>query len=83
MREEALKLLKSGPSTLLRGAEYFIVYSPDDSKNYLHHVNSEGGPFQMLEMHSHDEERVLATVFSHTLGKRFMIVFEFADVRPV
>lgn len=83
MCDEDLKQLLTDPFQIVEGAEIFIIYSPDDSKQYLRHIISSGYPMKILELHSKDDERAIATVFSYLLGKRFMIVFGFEDVRMV
>ncbi len=83
MRDEDLKRLLEDPFQINEGAEIFIIFSPDDSKQYLRHIVSSGYPMKVLELHSKDDDRAVATVFSYVLGKRFMIVFDFEDMRLV
>ncbi len=65
------------------GAETLIVYCLDDSKHYGHSARSSGYPLKTLELHSHDDMHACATVFSCANGRRFLIMFDLADVRPV
>ncbi len=83
MREEDLKMLLQEPFKLEEGSEYFVVFSPDDSVQYLNHVHSSGYPMKVLELHSKDNERAVATVFSYKRGMRFMIVFNLQDMRSI
>lgn len=83
MRDEDLNQLLKDPFQIVEGAEIFLIYSPDDSKQYLRSILSSGYPMKILELHSKDNERAVATVFSYLLGKRFVVVFDFDDVRLV
>lgn len=80
-QEDPVKL--NEPFKLDEGSEIFLVYSPDCPKHYMRHVFSSGHPMVMLELHSRDSRQVLATVFSYTMGKRFMIVFDENDIRQI
>ena len=82
MRQEDLTTL-AHPFKIDEGAEYFVVYSLDDGKLHLSTHMSSGYPMKVLELHSKDNERVLATVFSYKFGKRFMIAFNITDMRPL
>lgn len=68
---------------LVEGNEAYIIYSPDSSKHFLGPIPSSGFPLKILELHSKDDERAVATVFSYNLGMRFVIVFDIRDVRPL
>jgi hypothetical protein len=68
---------------LVEGNEAYIIYSPDSPKHFLGPVPSSGFPLKILELHSKDDERAVATVFSYNLGMRFLIVFDIQDVRPL
>ena len=68
---------------LQEGTEAMIVYCLDDSKHYGHAMSSSGYPMKTLELHSHDDVHAVATVFSFNLGRRFLIIFDLSDVRPV
>ena len=68
---------------LQEGTESFIVYCLDDSKHYGHAHASSGTPLKTLELHSHDDMHCVATVFACRSGRRFLIMFDLADVRPV
>ncbi len=71
------------PFILVKGSKAFIILCPDDNKHYARRVDSEGYPMKIMELHSNDEQQAVATVFSYNLGRRFMIIFELADARPV
>ena len=73
--EECFKLVEGNVAT--------IIYSPDSPKHYLGPIPSSGYPLKLLELHSKDDERAVATVFSYNLGMRFLIVFDIQDVRAV
>lgn len=82
-QEDNIANLISGSFKLLEGSESLIVYCLDDSKHYCRGIPSSGYPLNTLELHSCDDNEAVATVFSCNLGKRFVIVFNLSDVRPV
>lgn len=83
MREEVHVNWLEEPFKLIEGNEAYVVYSPDHTKHCLGPVPSSGFPLKLLELHSKDDERAVATVFSYNLGMRFLIVFDISDVRPL
>lgn len=68
---------------LEEGTESLVVYCLDDSLHYGHAHPSNGLPLKTLDLHSHDDVHACATVLSCQSGRRYLIMFDLADVRPV
>lgn len=83
MREEVHVNWREDPFKLVEGNEAYVVFSPDSTKHYFGPILSSGYPLRLLELHSKDDERAVATVFSYNLGMRFVIVFNIEDVRSL
>ena len=83
MREEVHVNWLEESFKLEEGNEAYVVYSPDSPKHFLGAIPSSGFPLKIMELHSKDDERAVATVFSYNLGMRFVIVFNIQDVRPL
>ena len=83
MREEDRVSWLSEPFRLLEGSDVLLLMCLDNTKHYVETIQSSGFPIKLLELHSKDEKRALATVFSYNLGMRFMVVFDLDDVRPL
>ena len=82
MRDDAVELIRN-TFKLEEGSESLIVYSPDDAKHYGHSHVSSGMPLRTLVLHSHDDVHAIATLLACHSGRRFLVMFNLEDVRPV
>lgn len=83
MRDEDLKTLLDQAFKIEEGENIMVIYSLDDAKHYLKVIQSSGYPMKILELHTKDNDSILATVFSYILGKRYMVAFKLEHMRSV